>query len=112
MGKKSKENARAVCEGLEDAEVLALSKALSDKCKAVTDARKRLKTDVYPVDMLVRITGDVEIGAGGEQAGAVEGDIRSEQTEWSRVPGAGTGELGWQDAVRSHVTSGEVARGE
>lgn len=67
MAKKAKENARTVCEGLQDAEIIALSKALSEKCAEVTKAKARLKTDVYPVDLVVRITGDIEIGKAEEQ---------------------------------------------
>jgi hypothetical protein len=46
------------------AELLALSKILDPKCKAVTDARAEIATAVHQVDVTVRIVGDIEVGVG------------------------------------------------
>jgi hypothetical protein len=61
MGKKT--NARViVADTFEPAQIVALAKACPDG--VVTKARDGLKTDVYQVDMTVRIKGDIEVGIG------------------------------------------------
>lgn len=68
MTKKAASNKRSVVdEALLSEEVLALSRLLSAQSSDVRRAVNRLKTGVYPVDVVVRVVGDVEVGKAEEQ---------------------------------------------